>query len=305
MSAESKYIFVVGLPRTGTKLVRNILQNSVNPSCVISPETWFFGDMFRSGVRKKIHAIGDMNDEANVYTLIDYLYSGDFKRTYWILLNDNEFDITRAQLTSLIVESDRTDRSIYQAIMQATAQFHHNKTGDIILGDKTPGHLYYVETLLRWFPEAKIIHTFRDPRAIVASEWKRLVEERPDTLKNRFLNPIYSIVVVLYVTITWLYASRLHNKYIKKYPSNYFMSKYEDLVSSPVDNTKVLCNFANIDFNENMLQPKKVNSSFVEQKGSGFDVTGLNRWDAYLKPWIKAWFRFFCKKQINDFNYKL
>ncbi len=43
-----------------------------------------------------------------------------------------------------------------------------------MLGEKTPTHYKYVPTLLEWYPEAKIIHTFRDPRAILVSQLKKM-----------------------------------------------------------------------------------------------------------------------------------
>ena len=301
---NNQYVFVVGLPRTGTKLVRNILQNSKTTTCIISPETWFFGDLFRSGIQKKIRSIGNLNIDANIHILGDYLFSGSFRRTYWILLADDEINITKEKFVELLLKSDRSDKAIYCTIMKAYAFSYREDIEGAILGDKTPGHLYYIEQLRLWFPDAKIIHTFRDPRAIAASEWKRMVGERPKTLANLLTNWIYSIAVVLYVSITWLYAVRLHAKYSRLYPNNYLLSKYEDLVTNPEKNTQILCDFIGIETSEEMQTPKKVNSSFVEQKGAGFDKEAINRWQSYLKPWIKLWLKTICNKYLKQFDYK-
>jgi hypothetical protein len=42
----------------------------------------------------------------------------------------------------------------------------HRKTR---VGEKTPGHNRYLSTLLRWFPDSRILFTVRDPRDVVAS----------------------------------------------------------------------------------------------------------------------------------------
>jgi|GEM_PF-5735334 hypothetical protein len=35
-----RYVFIVGLPRTGTKLMQNILENAQDVKCSISPENF-------------------------------------------------------------------------------------------------------------------------------------------------------------------------------------------------------------------------------------------------------------------------
>jgi len=278
--------------------------NSESPVCIISPETWFFGDMFRSGILKTIHSIGDMKDNNNIGKLIDYMFSGKMKHTYWILLSNNELGIDKTTMKQLLLSTDRSDIQIYRTIMQAYGLAHHKSIDGFILGDKTPGHIYYVDILLGWFPDAKVIHTFRDPRAIVASQWKRKVGERPITLKNLVINPLFSIAVVLYVTITWLRAARLHYKYTKKFPANYYFLKYEDLVLNPELCIQNICEFLGINVNDKMMQPRKVDSSLKIGEGSGFDTDALSRWKSYLNPWIKIWFNLVCSNHLTRFGYK-
>ncbi len=302
-----KYVFIVGLPRTGTKLVRNVLQSSRHAHCRISPEIWFFGDLFRSGLRRIIRKCGDMSDDRNVHKFLEYLYSGKFQRTYCKQLYKGGLNFDRELLQREILQSDRSDRAIYTTLMVASAKADPAwpDADEHIIGDKMPGNLYYVPTLIEWFPDAKIIHTFRDPRAIMASEWRRLVEEGQKGWRSKITNSFRSVLVVLYVTITWLYAVKLHHRYSRSYPQNYYLSKYEDLVEESEKSVARLCDFIGIESDEEMLSPAKLGSSFVQRSGAGFDTKAINRWQQHLKPWMRVWLSFWSGRYLKEFGYRL
>jgi hypothetical protein len=297
---KPRYIFIVGLPKTGTKLIRNILENSRYMQCKISPETFFLGHFLSPGMRHEIRKMGDMSDDANIHELVDYMYSGQFTGTYWEQLKSGHLGVDREALLQELLNSGRSDKDIYEVILR----IHARGSDTIILGDKTPGHLYHVPTLLEWFPEAKIIHTFRDPRAIMASEWQKRVQKKPATFYAvKPTNPLYSLMIVLHVTITWLYAVKLHHKYQKRYPQNYYLSKFEDLVSEPEKYVRELCRFLGVEFDSEMLNPPRVGSSYSREGGIGFDQQALTRWQYYLKPWMKTWLLFWGKKYLREFDY--
>ena len=77
--------------------------------------------------------------------------------------------IDPASMLRRLLETDRSDAAIYQALLQG----ENEEAEGLILGDKSGPNLYHVPTLLEWYPEAKVIHTMRDPRAVMASELKR------------------------------------------------------------------------------------------------------------------------------------
>ena len=77
------HIFIVGLPRTGTKLARELVERSPVDPCRISAETFFFGRFLRGGVRDEIRRLGDMRDDANVERFLDLVYTGKLRGSYW------------------------------------------------------------------------------------------------------------------------------------------------------------------------------------------------------------------------------
>jgi hypothetical protein len=296
---KPQYIFVVGLPRTGTKLVSDILQNSQHVHCKISPENFFLGHLIRPGVRHQLRQMGDMADETTVRKLVEAMYAGQFAGTYWEMLQSGYLGVEKEKFVQAILASGRSEKDIYEVMMR----IHPDVTPETILGDKNPGHLYHVPTLLAWFPEAKVIHTFRDPRAILVSEWRRRMKERPATFLSTLTKPFYSLLIVLHVTITWLYAVRLHHRYRKQYPHHYYLSKFEDLVTDSERSVKNLCQFLEIEFHPEMLSPRKVGSSYARDGGAGFDAQALTRWQDHLTPWMQAWLLLWSKKYLREFGY--
>jgi hypothetical protein len=302
-----RYVFIVGLPRTGTKLMQNILENAQDVKCSISPENFFWGRVIRPGARYKMRRIGDMSDDANVHKLVYNMYTGNFFGEYWRRLKDGSLGVDREVMLQMILDTDRSDKEIYAVLLQA----HAEVTDNTILGDKSGPHLYRVPTLLDWFPDAKIIHTFRDPRAILASEHKRryrfisnkFVRKRLTAFPFKLFDPFLSLMITLYITIAWSYAVKLSWKYKKSYPMNYYLSKFEDLVSEPEASIRQLCEFLDIEFHSEMLNPRKVGSSFGPRRGAGFDRQTLDRWKDHLKPWMNTWLLFWGKKSLREFGY--
>src|SRR5262245_24380503 len=116
---NNRYIFVVGLPRTGTKLMKTVISASSNELCRLTPETWYLGDMFRSGLVKAVRALGDMRDDANIGRLVQLMYSGQVRGTYWNVLGSKYMNIPQYTMEELLKASDRSERDIYEVIMRA------------------------------------------------------------------------------------------------------------------------------------------------------------------------------------------
>lgn len=297
---KAEYIFIVGLPRTGAKLAINVLAGS-SRKIYISPETHFVGHLIHRGLRRKMRRIGDMAQDGNVLKLVDLLYSDQVQDTYWRMLRSGHLGIDRESLLRRLLNSDRSDRGIFEAVMQAPAQ----ASGSEILGEKSPAHLYHVPTLLEWFPDAKIIHTFRDPRAVLVSELRKMERVKPITLGARLVRPYLTFIAVMHITVAWLYAVRLDARYRRLYPGNYYLLKFEDLVSDPERSVTRLCAFLDIEFRPEMLTPAMMDSSFKngQKAGYGFDKQALDRWKGYVKPWMNVWFLLWARKPLKKFGY--
>jgi hypothetical protein len=183
----------------------------------------------------------------------------------------------------------------------------------LILGEKTPTHLYYVPTLLEWFPQARIIHTFRDPRAIIVSKLKKVKRKGKEGPKQKLprlpgwlLNPLVDPIEVLHMTKAWLDAAQLHSQYERSYPGRYHLVKFENLVGDPERHIRQICNFLEVPFESKMLEEVNIiGSSYISQRRGpdGFDRQATDRWRENINPLVKAWVSLSCRKYLRKFNY--
>jgi hypothetical protein len=111
------------------------------------------------------------------------------------------------------------------------------------------------------------------------------------------------VVAFLYITFAWPLAARLHRKYANRYPENYYASRFEDLVSDPVERVRDVCAFLDLPFGAEMLDPPKVDSSYASQRGRGFDKHALTRWQSELKPWMSAWLVLWTGPRLRQLGY--
>lgn len=291
---KPEYIFIVGSFRSGTTLVRNILDSS--DEIAICWETHFLGHFVTSGYLNEIRKAGNLSHDDNAIKAVEYMFNFDKGFWHWFRRN-----VDKAMFTRRLLETDRSDRAIFDLLMQSYAR------GKPIKGEKTPSHLYYLPTLLKWFPNSKIIHTFRDPRAIFVSELRK--KNRPESTSVRHARlkkvGLMDLFVLFQVTLTWLRATFLHNKYQAKYPDRYFMIKLEDILLNPESHLQRMGEFLNVELPPEVLDLVRSNSSFTSTRGKpGLDTAAADRWRSYASPWVYNWFEFWFRKRLREFGYQ-
>jgi hypothetical protein len=307
---DHEMVFIIGLPRTGSTLLRSILNRS--PSICISAETHFLTKWARSGRQKRLLKYGDLQSGASVGRFLDDIFSSQRAsgNDFWAWLNRH---ITRADFRQRLESTDRSDRAIFELLIDVYAIW---KKGEIqpglILGEKTSGNIYLVSTLLEWYPGAKLIHTFRDPRAIFVSA-ARLAKDGKWGVKNRLrhiprplLDPMVDLVMAVYILRYWLDATRFHTEYAQRYPDQYTLVRFEDLVQDPAHHIQQVCNFIRVPYVPDMIEEVAVvGSSFNAQRvvPSGIEKQVADRWRNHIHPWTQAVYSTIGRRQLRCFGY--
>ena len=272
---EPEAIFVVGVSRSGTTLMRRVLAR--HPRIAIADENHYMGHLLPGhGVRHAVRRVGDLSVDANVRRLVDLLYSDAFQRgsrlrdvsPFWRSL---PAQVPRAELERRLLAGERSERGVFRAILR----LHADLQGRAIPGEKTPAHYRWAAELLEWYPTARVIHMVRDPRAVYVSELKRR-RERPDSFPYRWLVrvPILLRAFVLAETVwAWSDAIGRHRELRRGFPDRYRAVRFEDLVSDSPAEIKALCGFLGVPFRSGMLRQKVVSRG--EKLGeAGFDCRG-------------------------------
>lgn len=136
---SNKFLFIVGVGRSGTSLLQCMLNS--HKEIAFLPETHF--------VRRYLHLEKDLNAILPEIT------------------RDDDLRKIGVDLDMLGAESSTT-KDLYERIL---LNYGEQKKKHLI-GDKDPKNIEYLKTISRNFDKSFVIHIYRDPRAVIASRKK-------------------------------------------------------------------------------------------------------------------------------------
>lgn len=264
MVLSEKSIFICGEARSGTKLLRDILGK--HPSIyILKSETYIFVD----SPFQKITLRNNATKEILIKSVLTMMLSKNRIQAQKMIreeefseeVNEIFLKLNNAGLISLIPE---TKIEIFDFLANFLAKEIQHKKRWL---EKTPFHIYYIEKILDFFPDAKIIINYRDPRAVIAS-W----------LKKDKYKSILGLVYTWNKLAEWI----LELKANPQISNSLFFVRYEDLVAQPEITLENICKFIQEDFNKQLLDITVVNSLFEEKGQKGFNLTAINRWKNFL-----------------------
>lgn len=256
-------IFICGEGRSGTKLLRDCLAKH-SLLHTFRCESYFFVD----STFQKMRFIDEIKDtDLLIKAVLAALLSKNKPSAERVIKNRNfepEYDEYLVDIKKLI--TDDMDINKF-TLLDLCANYLTQKASKSRWIEKTPYHIYYIERIKQFYPDAKFIINYRDPRAVVASWLKK------DSNKT-----------LLGVTQTW---NRVANEiqYIKERNlANVYFMKYEALISDPEKILREICEFLEIEYDPCLMDVSVVNSFYQEQGTAGFSKDAVNRWKKILNP---------------------
>jgi len=233
---ETTPIFVLGLQRSGTSWVANVLCQHSRCVGIQSEdhhgihESLFFSHFSRS--------YGDLSDE-QCYDR----FSNDFAQSDYFLLSD----LPPEWLSQC---RSRDYARIFHELMENVAQ----RDGATHWIEKSPHHSLYSQDLADKFPDATFICVLRNPVALLLS-----LLHAPWRERSRYPWRVLAIIrsCMSYV----LYSKHLRN--FAQQNHHAILLHYEKLCANPDDEMKRLCAFLNLPYQDGLTKtPFKKNSSF-------------------------------------------
>jgi Sulfotransferase family len=233
-------IFVVGSPRSGTTLMRQILDR--HPSIAICGETYFLPLVYT-----RRNAFGDLSQVAKRQRLIEeYIVNRHLKKA--------KLD------TPELAERLSREAISYQAMFTSILKYNAERRGKRRFGEKTPQHALHLETLWDWFPDAVVLHMIRDPRASVAS-----LQQQPFAPSSVVLN-----------ARRWLDLNLVARSFRDR--PGYLEVRYEALVTNPVEELRKTCTFLDEEYSPSMLVPEETQISRRNRSRTAITQARLDVW---------------------------
>ena len=304
-AAEPEAIFIVGVSRSGTTLMRQVLGSHAR--IAVAGENHYLGHLLPwEGARHTFRRAGDLRDDDAIRRLAGIMYSDEFlagsrlreSSPFWRWLAKK---VPREEMEARLLAAERSERGVFTAVMRAYA----DKTGGkAIMGEKTPAHIGWVETLFDWYPDARVIHMVRDPRGVFVSELRRR-SGHAVTMPYRWLVRVPVLMrafILLEVTWAWAAAVSRHRTLTRRFPDRYRIVRFEDLVRTPEATIGEVCAFLGVALEPKMLQQK------VVSKGSnlgqaGFDAGAADRWQTSISPRDDRLIRRLLGRRLHEMGY--
>jgi hypothetical protein len=229
---DEQFLFIVGMPRSGTKLLRDLINRHSRIS-IPDVETLFyphfiqkFGLEFPRGEKRQ--------------EILQVFYNMPF----WDFNRDREVNISAfeegfSECTSWA--------DFYRLIAFYFGPDKEGSDGKLIFGDKSPNYIYHIKLLNDVVRNAKFIHIVRDPRDYCLSM-------RKTWNKNIFR-----------AAHRWKQGMQSTKEF--QGADNYLEVKYEQLTSETHEVIERICEFIGVTYEPTMVTLSKPSENYGDAKG--------------------------------------
>lgn len=276
-------IFVVGASRSGTSLIRSILNQ--HSEIHLAGETHYFDDLrprFQSATASAL------SDEQR--TRVEDYFMALAHRPYGHGGNASESSLPRERLRTRAIQLGDDMDAYFAAFCQLMTDDKGKSDGR--WGEKTPRHVFRIPDMLNSYPDAQIVCAVRDPRAVVSSyrDWQHQggfdLDDDPGhraalAVEHERTGRSYDLRLA---TLLWRSTVGASQSARERFGSaRVRIQRYEDLVKEPEACARDLATWLGLDFEPEMMDVPIHNSSFTRfDAHGGVSSDSVRRWESRL-----------------------
>lgn len=262
-----KMIFIVGNSRSGTTMLGRILGNHA--------QVYTFGELhfFEQQVDAATVLSKTEWPEERCLALLERLLTAA-RDGFFAKVETGKYRLDAIRI--LANSKTRDPVSVYSAFLFGESAAHSKS----IPCEQTPRYLFFVQEILKAFPEAVVINMIRDPRDVLLSQknkWRRRflgAGNIPLTEAIRAWANYHPYTIAM----LWVAAVRSALRHVVH--PRFVSIRYEDLLRQPEVTVRALCSVAGLEYSETMLAIPQVGSSTGIDRPDqrGIDATRTGGW---------------------------
>jgi hypothetical protein len=261
-------IFIAGHPRSGTSLLRSVLNS--HPELITYPEeTSFFRRYLPKASGKKILEKTVLSDR---YLTHIFEWNKINPPAHQAGFPDRDYShipVTkiRRAVNQLVAQRFRHDGDMLSAVILAYGQVVGQITSSTRHWvDITPFNEHSSAQIYTWWPAALMVHIVRDPRDNFASYRRKHSSWLPEAF-----------------AMSWVRSTQAGFDNIARFGAeHYWMLRYEDLVVAPEARLRQLCQFLNINDDPSLRRPARGEELMSEDQLSTIGAAPLGQWQETL-----------------------
>jgi hypothetical protein len=293
LSFDQRACFIAGQAKSGTTLVAALLDN--HPELLVLPQETAY---FPTVLRKYRHAGRRVQFEyLTKQSFSRVLFGGEPKWREHEYKNfpQQKFLETFERVAFDPANAERDLLALMAEAYAATTGVAPDRIKRWI--EKTPANRNHVDEIFARFPEAKLLVTLRDPRAILATQ---IALEKTRQTKR---------LSVYYVIAHWRVAAKLALEVRAGDVPGLFV-QFEQLVGDPVTVMKAICDYLEINFDPAVvLSPTKIGepwggNSTAQIAFSQVSAEPASRWEMELSEDEIGWVERHCRDLMPEFGYQ-
>ena len=266
------FVIVAGSPRSGTSLLRTVLTSS--DSLVVH--------------RTEPHYILDL------YQRFGHTVT-DVPKAIELLVSHEKFPRDQVDLLALRKDfNGHASLSLSEFLRTALRGFGRAKPGKPLVL-KHPAFILHLDLVRSLFPDFRVIHLVRDPRANVMSQRTRWPSTSLWDAATR-----------------WRKSVQQGRRWQQRGLAPYLEVRYEDLVTTPETTCRAICDFLEIPFDPSLLTFDHVEREWNPSnpgEGSkrhyqGFERQRIDKWRKFLTPLEVKLIEDRCRQGMEWFGYE-